>query len=281
MFKNLSTYLDMYASPDQKSVLMHACQVLADAGYTEHASVLDQDLVIADQMDQDLYLSLVQNYMVPLYRARLGEFGIVTSELATLPIMTSILEGIGRLDNWDDPEAIDDAIQGPDGAVASLADALAVVGADSSDVYLEAMDAVSEDLLLRLREILQEQVEAAVSIDPIEQVEQREACKVRVSAFLTTIPTTGSTLLREYLDGQGRLHESVRNIATQFYDRLRGITAIDQQALEIVSLLSASTLPTDQLLPTTMRLLEQLGHDEHALLAQSARLAPLIKKAMP
>jgi hypothetical protein len=278
MFDNLRTYLGMYASPEQATVLLHACQVLADAGYTEHASVLEQDLLIADQMSQDQYLGMVQAYMVPLYRVQLQEFGVVPAEQAQLPILTSTLEAIGRLDNWDDPGAIDDALSGPYGPEACLADALGVVGADESDVYLEALQSVSEDLVTRTREILAHQLSDDVEVEDGDVLAQHARLVRRVNAFSTVIAPENRTLLRDYLEGQGRLNESVRNTVFSYYDRLHAIAQTPRCALELLALLSATQTPDTQLHPTTMRLLEELGVSTDALVETAMQLTALIKK---
>lgn len=280
MFNNLSAFLDRRATPEQKAVMMHACRVLLEAGYPDHEAVLEQEVITADQQDSDLYTEWLETYLSPLYRQQLLEFGITVNPDATQDKLTSILESVMRLDNWADPEAIHDLADHDEDTVSTLADMLSVVSSLDPVYYLDAIDAVSPDLIDRIADVTRSQIDNFMEIDPAELVEGRQKTWQRVVNFQAQIPSDRRTLLSQYLENQGRLYESVKIIVFPYYRPLKAMSDLTHAAQEILALLAATTLPTAELARATMGLLEQLGGDDEVQLGLIARnIETIVQKA--
>ncbi len=281
MFDNLTAWLDKRATPDQKAVMLRACRVLLEAGFADHEAFLEQEVIATIDQDEDLYLSLVREYMIPLYAARLGEFGIVVNPEAELPILSSMLEAVDRLDCWDDPAAINDLADDDEDPEPTLADILAVTGQDISQDYLNAIDSVSPDLIRSIYEITASQIDLAEEPESDKAIALRDAARNRVALYSGIIAADHRTLLDSYLNNQGRLGESVKIIVFPYYQQLMAMPH-DQAAEEILALLSATSLPDGEMVRAAMGLVEQLGGDDELALGRIANsLAALNKKVIP
>lgn len=281
MFETLSAYLDGRASPEQKALLLNACRILVEAGYDEHVSTLYQNVVTADLADTDIYQTTVEVYMVPLYRRKLAEFGVITSDYAQLEILGSIMEALNRIDNWDDAETLNDMCANDEGPNEALSDLLGLVGEHSSEEYLAALESVSPDLMTRITEVTDAAIEGQIQTDPQEVQSARERVVARLRKFLRHIPAQHHSLLDRYLDGRGRVNESVRAMVYPFYDALAAMDNLSHVALEILALLAGSDLPDAELQTGTMGLTEQLvGEDEFKLVTISREVEAIIKKAL-
>lgn len=280
MFDNLTAWLDKRATPDQKAVMLRACRVLLEAGFADHEAFLEQEVIATIDQDEDLYLSLVREYMIPLYAARLGEFGIVVNPEAELPILSSMLEAVDRLDCWDDPAAINDLADNDEDPEPTLAEILAVTGQDNQEEYLTALDSVEPDLIKSIYEITANQLELTEETEEPAIIAAREVARARVSRYATIIAPDHRTLLQVYLDNQGRLAESVKIIVFPFYHQLMAMPH-EQASEEILALLSATNLPDGEIVRAAMGLVEQLGGDDELALGRiSARLVELNKKVI-
>ena len=281
MFETLSGYLDGRASPEQKALLLNACRILVEAGYDEHVSTLYQNVVTADLADTDIYQTVVEVYMVPLYRRKLAEYGVVTNDYAQLEILGSIMEGMTRVDNWSDPETLNDMCSNDEGPNEAFAEILGLVGEHTSHDYLAALESVSPDLITRITEITDAAVDQQIQVDPEVLQSARERVVARLRKFLRHIPAQHHTLLDKYLEGRGRVNESVRAVVYPFYDALAAISNLSHVALEILALVAATDLPDAELQTATMGLTEQLvGEDEFKLVTASREVEAIIKKAL-
>lgn len=279
MFLNLSAFLDNRATPDQKAVMMRACRVLLDAGYTDHEAFLEQEVITSGIQEEDLYLSLMVEYVTPLYRKQLQMFGIVVSLEAEQPILSSMLEAVLRLDNWDDPAAINALADHDEDPAQTLADLLSIVGQDSTEDYLAALDDVSSDLIQRIADVTAQQLETDEDPEPDAVVEGRIRAHNRVMRYRPHVAPDRYTLLDHYLENQGRLNESVRIIVFPYYHELKAMD-VKVAAEQTLMLLTATNLPEAELVRATMGLVEQLEvQDELQLTNIAATIAGIQKKA--
>ena len=279
MFETLSNYLEMRSTPEQKTVLLSACRALVDAGYTDHAGVLEQELSLADAPEQDLYYSIVNQYMIPLYNERLNEYGIVLQPDADLPILTSIFTALQCVDNWSDPWGLLDAAKDIEGPEAALADLLAITGGHTTEDYLAVLDSVSPDLIERVQEILTAQANNDPDLEPDSVIEGRQMCEQRIEALNAVISPDYSLLVRSYADGLGRLYIPARYILNQYYKSLREMTDKQRAGAEVLMLLAASTLQTRDLRTSTMSLVEQLNFEPTELTAVDQSIVAYLQKA--
>lgn len=278
MFKTLETYLDMSASPEQSAMILSACHALYDAGYTAHSSIIEQELAIADNLPDDLVLGLVNGYLLPLYVRTLSEFGITLNPDVKLPMATSILQAVMMLDNWADPESLIDAVsieQSPEDALCAV---LAIVGADTIEAYLEAIDEVSEDLVNRIRDVNERAADTLESVGRSEFITQRAAaCVGRVRALSAALRPEQYSLLGGYLADGGKL-AMPPNLLNNYVTELSQIKSVGEAAYQILALLCATTIEHIHLVYYTMHLLEQLDLDQLTFTGVDRDIRALVDK---
>ncbi len=263
MFTSLETYLGMYASPEQSTMILAACHALVDAGYADHASVLEQELAIADNLPDDLVLGICNGYLIPLMSRQLSAFGVTVNNDAKLPILTSMFQAIMLLDNWGDTDAILDVVSLDLDPVELLADAMAITGAHSTEDYMAALESVSEDLISRLRDIAEKAADnnPSFTIPSPEMAAQYKQTLERVRLLAGLMRPEQYSLAREFLDEGGRLMMPI-SLLNQYFTRLTEITQPLECAHQILMLASTTQIETIHLANMTMRLLEQLHFDD-------------------
>jgi hypothetical protein len=194
MFEVLATHLDALVSPEQKTLILEACEALLAVGITRHDLVIDNELSVMDSLDSDLALNVVDNILIPLYRQTLGEYGIVLEDDVQLKYLTDILTGLTRIENWSDLQTITDLCHADEEADAVLSDLLEMVGQYSSADYHSQMVSVNPALIDRIAETCEPKVYSELVI-PEALV---NIVRDRVRAFL--ISTEGDTVSKWLLD---------------------------------------------------------------------------------
>lgn len=254
MFDYLAAYLEATVTPEQKQVVIRACELLVEQGFTDHNFVIEQELQMADNLDGDVAMSMVNNYLIPVYRQQLLAFGVTVTDDITLTQCTDFLEALTALENYDDGDAITNACDALDGPEAALADLLELTGQNQSEDYLLLIERVSPDLI--------ERVLSTVVVDPFEQAkisEQLPMVKARLEK-LVAVPGIdgGASCFTHYLAMGGKLGVDVEHIVAPYRVTLEAIKQPPSLAHELLLLVSASNL-SDSLLYTAFKYqLEQL-----------------------
>ena len=259
MFDHLETYLELYATPEQSAMIMSACTALTDAGFTDHAAVISQEIEIADNLDDDFLVGLVNGYLLPLYRMQLQAFGIGLSVDADLVHATAVFQAVMLLDNWADNDALLDAVSADLEPAEALADLLAVTGGFQSEYYLNVLDTVSPDLIERITQLAEET--AANSAEPASLVVGLTETLQRCRQVMALLRPDQYSLLTAYLNEGGKLGLAPRML-NLFYQDLIAITDPLKAAYEILALAATTQIETIHLAHLTMHLLEQLDFDD-------------------
>lgn len=278
MFETLTNYLDLYATPEQKVDMIRACQILVDAGYIDHASEIELRIAAVENDDQDIYLSLYDEYLKPLYIQQLQEFGIVAKSEASLKDLATLFMTVNRIDNWGDPWTINDACATDEGPSAMLADILAIVGDESSEFYLNLLDDVSQDLIDKTQALTQDLIDNGVNLLPELVIEGKRTCAERIDRLWGQIPPEHGSMLRDYLDTYGKLFIAPKYIANRYFADLLDLKDKVRASRELMMLLAASTLTTSVLAEATMSLVEQLGFEAADLTQVSSEIHSYIQK---
>ncbi len=150
MFEVLAAHLDVLVPPEQKTLIINACEALVLMGVTRHDDILDNELSVLDSIGNDVVLNMVDNTLIPLYRQTLGEFGVVLEDDVQLKYLTDILTGLVRIENWDDRQSVCDLCDTDEDADAILSDLLEMVGQYTSADYHSQLHSVKPELIERI-----------------------------------------------------------------------------------------------------------------------------------
>ncbi len=243
MFEFLAAYLEANVTPEQKQVFMDACTTLSKNGFTDHEFVIEQDLMLADNLDSDIATSMITNYLLPVYRDRLAEFGVFASDELTLAMATDILTGLLSIDNYDDRDSINARCESYEGPEAALADILELVGARHSDEYLTVLERVSPDLIARIESMTDQ-----VNEEDIANQDQVESIRTRLLALNVAIGGSDKAVMaNEYLAEGGKIGIPAGEIVAPFRERLDEIATAGELARELLMLVALSDVRLDNL----------------------------------
>lgn len=282
MFTSLEQYLGVSASPEQASMILNACRVLVDAGYVDHASVLEQELEIADNIQDDLVYGMIRGYLVPLYATQLRGFGIQVNPDATLEQLTSLLEALLCVDNWADPESLYDATLTDADPEDQLAEVLSIVGGQPPENYLMMLDHVSVDLIERIANINAEaslNQEGGGYRDDVAIAALNRAVR-RFNGIRQHIPAEHSSLALKAVEGYVKLGGQPGPLMQGHFDPISKLPTPSETALQIYSLLAITSIPHDEIVEYTMNLAEQLDIDLVGLSAFRPRLTEIHNKVI-
>ncbi len=166
MFEVLAAHLDVLVPPEQKALIINACDALVLMGVTRHDVILDNELSVVDSIGNDVVLNMVDNTLIPLYRQTLGEFGIILEDEVHLRYLTDIMVGLTRIENWADQQSIADLCTSDEDADAVLSDLLEMVGQYSSADYHSQFQSVKPELIDRIAQTCEPQQYSELQIDP-------------------------------------------------------------------------------------------------------------------
>lgn len=259
MFELLSGYLDVTATPEQRTTCLQACKVLSDIGLSDHEFQINQELEISDQSSGDFLINLVEGILKPIYRNQLKEFGITLNEDTTLEQYVDVLNGVSKIDNYDDLATVYTYCDSSDGPVAALADILPLVGRYKSDDYLSFIDNVSEDLIDRIASLYEDTSE----VDPIPEPITVARARIRFTRFLASPntkldPETIQPIAVQLLNNGGRLGLPFTVLLETYLATLAGFNAA-RLAIELVALGAISNLEDNELKPALSKVIDLLG----------------------
>jgi hypothetical protein len=166
MFEVLSGYLEVTATPEQKTSCLEACRVLSDAGITDHEFLIEQELAIADLQSSDFAINLIEGILKPVYVNQLNEFGVTLNASAELPHYVDVFRGLVNTDNYEDTATLYTLCDSSEGVAAALADILALMGAYKAVDYLTWIDHVDEALIDKIAGLHED--DSAVEPNPSE-----------------------------------------------------------------------------------------------------------------
>lgn len=243
MFEFLAAYLEANVTPETKQVFMDACTTLSENGFTDHEFVIEQDLMLADNLDSDIATSMITNYLLPVYRERLAEFGVFANDGLTLAMATDILKGLLSIDNYDDFDSINSRCDTFEGPEAALADILELVGAHSSDEYLTVLERVSPDQIARI-----ESMTERVNEDDIVNQTQVDSIRSRMYALASAIGGMDKVVMaNQYLAEGGKVGIPAGEIVAPYRERLDELTTAGDLARELLMLVAMSDTTIDNL----------------------------------
>lgn len=230
-------YLDTVVTPERKLVLVEAMRALTRTGLQDHAFHLNQILESQEEQD-DVILSRIDDLLQNLIDDSLLNFGIVIDPDTPLAIRTAMLNGVLSLDDWSDPEAIQQLCEANDEADGILATLLELVTQISHAEFALYLRRVSPDLIDRIDDVHQRYLP-----DAMPSAEERERAKTRTERFLAqaNAPILSQAIADLLLFG-GDYHAMLEPYEEQ-------VAALDQaQALpELVGFALASELADEAL----------------------------------
>lgn len=247
-------YLSIYATPEQKELFLEACRVLKEAGITDHESVLTQEIEIGDNLGNNLYAEWVLQYMVPLYKSVIVQFGIrLNDDTLDLRLLVALLKGLLCLDNWSDHEALYELCDHSEGPESGLAEMVALTTDVLAEDILGLLDVVDPALMERIAEINR----------PEEDLPEEPSTSVgRVTAVFPFIPETERTLCAQYLDNQGRVGAPFIGVVNQFESEIQALAQKPRELVhELMAFALISSTPNHELALRVMNIVDQLDLD--------------------
>jgi len=182
MFEDLRAFLNQLTNPEQTQQIMFAAQTIYDSGYTEIENQINQELAYQDIIGLDLAFDLTYKILIPRLTGLLREFGIHASPDAGLGQLSRLYADLQLIDTYSNKTAIISRLEQDLDNEEILADILALVGEWSSEEYLLVISRVSDSLLDRIADVLDE-----VEFEAIADADVRTAAVSRVKHYLSQV----------------------------------------------------------------------------------------------
>lgn len=171
-------YLDTVVTPERKLVVVEAMRSLTRLGIQDHAFYVNEILESPEE-ENDVILSRIDVLLQNAIHDSLRNFGIEIDPTTPLKMRTDILNGVLSLDDWSDPEAIQqlcDADDEPEGILATL---LELVTQTSHAEYVLYLRRVSPAFIERVDDVHHRYLPEAMP-----STEEHDRAKVRTERFL-------------------------------------------------------------------------------------------------
>lgn len=153
MLDRMQEYLDSVTTTVLSDLIMDATRTLTQTGQDVHHYQLQQAMDIAEGLDPSDAVESLQSVLLSNFREVLKQFGVYITEDTDLRTANSILKGITLIEDWDDPATLNGLTAALEGEEAALADILQIVGELTIGDYMNALDRVSPDLIVRIGEL--------------------------------------------------------------------------------------------------------------------------------
>lgn len=230
-------YLDMVVTPEHKLVLVEAMRSLTRLGLQDHAFFLNE-ILESQEEENDVVIARIDDLLQNAIHDSLRNFGIEIDPTTPLKLRTDILNGVLSLDDWSDPEAIQQLCDADDEADGILASLLELVTQTSHAEYALYLRRVSPNLIERIDDVHQRYLP-----DAMPSMEEHNRAKMRTERFLAqqTSPILSQALADMLLFG-GDYHALLEPYA-------ESIAALDQKEAvqELVGFALVSELADDKL----------------------------------
>lgn len=248
MFDELTAYLELVATPEQKTLCLDACTTLLQIGEERHVEPIDDELLVAGSVEGDPLTNIMQGILLPTYVQVLNEYGIMLHRTLPLDIAVDLLKGLAVLDNYDNPEAILTMVETDHSPEEILAELMVLGGRFHAEDYLQHIREVSPDLLKSI-EANASSVKVSNDQDLEPSPEVVERVRQRVRKYLERAGELNH-YLQLLLDDGLRLAIPFTYLLAGQIEYLRTVAdnAPDNAGVFVVGLAAASDLGDDQII---------------------------------
>jgi hypothetical protein len=271
MQEYLEGYLDATVTPELKGTILRARNTLLAAGIGEVEDSIGSVLSQESLAEGSLAYQLIKGVLLPQTLEALTQFEVRAGETMTLPIATEVLDGLLRIDNWDDTErlyGLCDADEPPEEVFATL---IAEVTILSEEDVLLHIDSVAPSLIEKLQEILEPRLPA-----PVVDEAQVAALRARVQQFFNQNPAPSRGFLMVLLDGGYRLGMPSKVYYDAYVAGLPDTVDPQQAAYDLTCFVLASPTATERVLEVVAEYAEALHHDVNEVAQITRSAASLI-----
>lgn len=247
MFDFFGAYLDKITSPERKRIYLDACKALFEVGISEHEFAIDQEISMVDNGTTEMFLTALDNLLLPMIVQCVYELGVVLEEHVTLEQATDVLRGLNAIENYGDPDTICNLCHSDDGPEAALSDILPLLGRYESADYLTYLSQVSPDTMKRIEDLTRKDV---VGEEP--STLQVNRARSRLTPFVQKF--TDALVLHALKDG-ARLGIHISDLITPYRDVIEELST-ERAAVELFGFALASDAESlDKVLSEELELL--------------------------
>lgn len=270
MFDELEFYLGSITTPENQRLLIRSCELLEKAGIHSHDSDVEQILRTVDDHTSDDNLLDIFTLLTEYLVSNIEEFGLRIDDAVPLQALNHILDSLLILPDYGDPEAVYAVIEQELTDTDKLCDIFSIVSSLRWHDFAPHIDDMSEALIPRITEVLQE------NIPPEEPLKDVSFYRDRVKRLRAHDPEAFShSIIREGF----RLGTPLETLVGRFHDDL---DASERQpevlANKILNILYVSDTPDDCVLAEAERLLEDYAKDINVTTKAHTALLRLLKE---
>lgn len=270
MLDELEPYLRQRTTPELTDVIMAGCNALLEAGVDNHLFLLRNNIDLSATEDFDAVYGGVIGILMPILRHNLREYGVTMTDECGLPELVATFEAINRIEDCEEKEAINTLTDAEEGNEAALADILEIVGDLSSSDYLMVLSQVSTDLITRIAELTSTEDEGPQPDDIAVAAAQTRLRKL--------LPQGGYGEESIFIQAVGDGLRLGLTFETIIEPHLTAISELPVQAMakELVAFAYASSMQTDDVLPTLNKLKESFNLSISDLLELDSAIGRLL-----
>lgn len=154
MAQDFELTMQSFTTPEYASILNEAFDTLSNLNYTEHSSIIKNDLMLIENYDGPAFLSIVENTLIDFLDDYLSQHDILllSDKIADyLPFV----EMLSNFDNYGDPVTIMDIVEAGESPEDIIAELIPLFTLVDKETALTQIESVSDSLIEKIVEITQ------------------------------------------------------------------------------------------------------------------------------
>lgn len=256
IMEQLESFLDMVATETRKSILMSAAQNLWTIGVKSHMEEIDLLLVEGENKEFETLILEVDRTLFRHLKRTLRQLGIQTVDDSPIEAMDKILEAIIVVENYGDYDSIWNIINEESMGNQKLAEIVNHITGYPYGKSIEVIDFVNEELFVRLKQIIEE------DMAEVEQVIDLEPFIARVKEYKTKYALT---LDRKVFNVGIRLGSELETIMDVVESDMIVLSKnkinLEPFIQELIGLVLMSNVPKENILATAADMVEEYIED--------------------
>jgi hypothetical protein len=254
VFEELQIYLKHTTSPEHASIFINACKTLEENGIRSVGDYLEEFMATMNTRSTDETLQQLNNLLITQYEIALNQFGIfLVQEELRLKTLTGILDGVIKIENYDNPMTIMDICQSDSDPEEKLVEILELTTSLKWDDFLNQIEGVNTNLIERI-------IETLPIIEENEEVPKTETFILnRVKRLMELYP---KLWMLEEVDEGCIIGQDIKPYIDKFDKRLEENTienkpSVNQIAVEYLGYILLSNVPNEKIADVGKELLEE------------------------
>lgn len=253
MYDELQVFLDLSTTPERKSTLVRADQVLKQVGVNTHEDLLIDIIERTGQGE----LATTVNYVEETYRDTLAEvlarYDIWTVDLPNITVMSELLAMLDSLNSYDDVAGILSIVDDEDDACVLLGRIMLEVSTVTVEDVLMTIDSVGVSLMTNIRTVLSSEDEN----DDVAEAKDLREVRTRLRWF---VDNRSWLMVKKGLDEGMSLGTPFDSWVTKYQDEL-GDRPYHRLVPELIAFAVAAGLSLEESHSVVVAELESLVQD--------------------